>query len=224
MLWLYGVAWHQPMADSIDWARATIADALPVATSYRRARRQDRQPVVAGPGIDRRRRVAAARHRRSDRRQVVREPGVRRFGQRRPRRRRAVRRAPGARSKRSRPKVRACSRAGNWRRAAELCREWTDLDLANADAWRCLGQAQQAQGNHQEALDAFRKAKQYDPNDRSLDAAIDRAQRGIIAEFTAKYRNNRSRAHRVSPSAFRQIRAQRGLGALMPRRKSTAAA
>ena len=31
MLWLYGVAWHQPMADSIAWARATIADALPVA-------------------------------------------------------------------------------------------------------------------------------------------------------------------------------------------------
>jgi len=29
MLWLYGVAWHQPMAESIAWARTTLADALP---------------------------------------------------------------------------------------------------------------------------------------------------------------------------------------------------
>jgi len=78
--------------------------------------------------------------------------------------------------------------AGNWRRATELCREWTDLDLGNADAWRCLGQAQQSQGNYYDALNAFRRAKQYDPNDRSIDASIDRAQRGIISEFAAKYR------------------------------------
>ena len=29
MLWLYGVAWHQPMAESIAWARTTIAEAIP---------------------------------------------------------------------------------------------------------------------------------------------------------------------------------------------------
>ena len=29
MFWLYGVAWHQPMADSIGWAQTTITDALP---------------------------------------------------------------------------------------------------------------------------------------------------------------------------------------------------
>ena len=58
-------------------------------------------------------------------------------------------------------------RAGNWRRAAELCREWTDLDLANAEAWRCLGDAQQALGNYKDALAAYRRAKQYDPNDRA---------------------------------------------------------
>ena len=57
-------------------------------------------------------------------------------------------------------------RAGNWRRAAELCRAWTELELANADSYRCLGQALQAQGYHQDAIAAFRKAKQYDP-DRS---------------------------------------------------------
>ena len=78
--------------------------------------------------------------------------------------------------------------AGNWRRAAELCRTWTDLELGNPDAWRCLGQALQAQGYHQDAIDAFRKAKQYDPNDRSLDAAIDRSQKGIVADFLNRYR------------------------------------
>lgn len=79
-------------------------------------------------------------------------------------------------------------RAGNWRRASELCRAWTDLDLGNADAWRCLGSALQAQGYHQEAIHAFRKAKQYDPSDRALDAAIDRSQRGIVADFINRYR------------------------------------
>ena len=66
-------------------------------------------------------------------------------------------------------------RAGNFRRAAELCRAWTDIELANAEAWRCLGDAQQAQGNHQEALNAYRKAKQHDPA-RPLDRRRDRAQ------------------------------------------------
>jgi tetratricopeptide (TPR) repeat protein len=78
--------------------------------------------------------------------------------------------------------------AGNWRRATELCRAWADLDLGNADAWRCLGQALQAQGYHQDAINAFRKAKQYDPNDRTLDAAIDRSQKGIVADFINRNR------------------------------------
>jgi tetratricopeptide (TPR) repeat protein len=79
-------------------------------------------------------------------------------------------------------------RAGNFRRAAELCGTWADLDLGNAEAWRCLGQARQAQGYHREAINAFRKAKQYDPMDRTLDAAIDRSQQGIVAEFIERYR------------------------------------
>jgi tetratricopeptide (TPR) repeat protein len=79
-------------------------------------------------------------------------------------------------------------RAGNWRRAAELCRTWTDLDLTSADAYRCLGQAWQAQGYHQDAIAAFRKAKQYDPSDRDLDEAIDRSQKGIVADFLNRYR------------------------------------
>ena len=78
--------------------------------------------------------------------------------------------------------------AGSYRRAAELCRTWTDLELGSADAWRCLGQSLQAQGMHQEAINAFRKAKQYDPADRTLDAAIDRSQKGIVADFLNRYR------------------------------------
>ena len=78
--------------------------------------------------------------------------------------------------------------AGNYRRAAELCSAWADLELASVEALRCLGQALQAQGYYQDAINAFRKAKQYDPNDRSLDAAIDRAQRGIVADFLNRYR------------------------------------
>ncbi len=33
MLWLYGVAWHQPMAQAISWARTSITEALPTAQS-----------------------------------------------------------------------------------------------------------------------------------------------------------------------------------------------
>jgi len=79
-------------------------------------------------------------------------------------------------------------RSGNFRRAAELCSAWADLELANAEAWRCLGEAQEALGNHQDALNAFRKAKQHDPNDRSVDAAIERSQKGIVGDFRNRYR------------------------------------
>jgi tetratricopeptide (TPR) repeat protein len=70
----------------------------------------------------------------------------------------------------------------------ELCRAWADLDLASAEAWRCYGLAAQAVGAHQEALGALRKARQYDPSDRSLDAAIERSQQGIVADFLQRNR------------------------------------
>jgi tetratricopeptide (TPR) repeat protein len=79
-------------------------------------------------------------------------------------------------------------RSGNARRAEELCRAWVELDLANAEAWRCLGRAQQALGNHQDALTSFRKARQHNPSDRTLDADIERAERGIVADFSKRYR------------------------------------
>ena len=79
-------------------------------------------------------------------------------------------------------------RAGNFRRAAEQCRAWSDLELSNAEAWRCVGDALQGLGSHQEALNAFRKAKQYDPSDRSIDAAIERSQKGIVGDFLNRYK------------------------------------
>jgi tetratricopeptide (TPR) repeat protein len=79
-------------------------------------------------------------------------------------------------------------RAGNWRRAGELCRAWSELEFWNAEPWRCLGYALEAQGYHQEAIAAFRKAAQYDPLDKTLDAAVEKSQRGIVADFINRYR------------------------------------
>jgi Flp pilus assembly protein TadD len=79
-------------------------------------------------------------------------------------------------------------RAGDGRRAIGVCRAWVDLDLGNAQAWRCLGQAHLAAGQYQEALNAFRKARQHAPDDRSIDAEIERAERGIVNQFLTRYR------------------------------------
>jgi hypothetical protein len=38
------------------------------------------------------------------------------------------------------------------------------------------------------SLAAFRRAAQYDPLDSTLDAAIDKSQRGIVADFLNRYR------------------------------------
>jgi uncharacterized RDD family membrane protein YckC len=181
MLWLYGVAWHQPMADAIDWAHSTVVDSLPSAEQLRGGLVSDgglikglTLPTVASlnlPGIGGGGEVKGP------------PPGApidpeldAQFAERRARVQ--VLKSEG-------PRMLA---AGNYRRAAELCRTWTDLELGNADAWRCLGQALQGAGQHQEAINAFRKAKQYDPLDRSLDAAIDRSQKGIVADFLNRYR------------------------------------
>ena len=181
MLWLYAVAWHQPMAQSIAWARTAIVDALPSPPDLKRAG----FPVDAGAitGLSGAIRGAVTAPATEPGSTAPKVPGggpavasidpamEAEF---------AERRATIAVLKVEGPRM---LRAGNWRRAAELCRAWTDLDLGNADAWRCLGRAQQAQGYHQEAISAFRKAKQYDPGDATLDAAIDRSQKGIVADF-----------------------------------------
>ena len=179
MLWLYGVAWHQPMADSITWARATITDAIPSTAMLRNFSGSSAIGGLA-PSTPVRTITPASKASVAPTPSRVGEPIdsdlSAKFAERRSRI--AVLSVEGPRM----------LRAGNWRRAGELCRTWTELDLGNPEGWRCLGQAMQAQGYHQEAIAAFRKAKQYDPGDRTLDAAIDRSQRGIVADFINRYR------------------------------------
>ncbi|MBS0320866.1 MAG: DnaJ domain-containing protein [Proteobacteria bacterium] len=181
MLWLYGVAWHQPMADSIVWARATIVEALPstqVLSNFAGG-----GSIIGGRGNAANKTVSGtiaagkAPESTSSASDAPIDPELAaQFAERRAKI--AVLKVEGPRM----------LRAGNWRRAAELCRTWADLDLGDPDAYRCLGQAWQAQGYHQDAIAAFRKAKQYDPGDPELDAAIARSQKGIVADFLARYR------------------------------------
>jgi hypothetical protein len=179
MLWLYGVAWHQPMADSITWARATITDAIPSTAMLRNFSGSSAIGGIA-PSTPVRTITPASKASAALTPSRAGEPIdsdlSAKFAERRSRI--AVLAVEGPRM----------LRAGNWRRAGELCRTWTELDLGNPEGWRCLGQAMQAQGYHQEAIVAFRKAKQFDPGDRTLDAAIDRSQRGIVADFINRYR------------------------------------
>ncbi len=183
MLWLYGVAWHQPMAQAISWARTSITEALPTAQSLFPSGFTGSRAVTGVSGGIKQPAPAAAPS------PLVALPLARptpagpidadleaQFAERHARA--AVLKVEGPRM----------LQAGNFRRATELCRTWTDLELGNPEAWRCLGQALQAQGYHQDAIDAFRKAKQYDPTDRSLDAAIDRSQKGIVADFLNRNR------------------------------------
>ena len=185
MLWLYGVAWHRPLADTITMASTSVARWLPSPRSLLPQglggggavtgmaggiTRPAGDPAVPPPAPPATRPGAGVSNAPVDAEVAT------LFAERRARV--AVLQVEGPRM----------LRAGNFRRAAELCGAWADLELGNADAWRCLGEAEQAQGNHQEALNAYRKAKQHDPNDRSLDAAIERSQKGIVADFLNRYR------------------------------------
>jgi hypothetical protein len=174
MLWLYGVAWHRPLADSIGKVGTTIVAAMPSVKSIIPPGLTDGSVITGVTGGIRG----------SDRDLPAPSPGAAPldadvaalFADRRARV--AVLKAEGLRD----------LRAGNYRRAAEQCRAWSDLELSNADAWRCLGDALQGLGSHQEALNAYRKAKQFDPSDRSIDAAIDRSQKGIVGDFLNRYK------------------------------------
>jgi hypothetical protein len=182
MLWLYGVAWHQPMANSIEWARETIADALPTAAQIEGGLITD-GGLIKGMNLPAMPSLNLSGVATTSNANPGPPPGTpidpeldAEF---------AERRARVTALRNEGPRMLA---AGNFRRATELCRAWTDLELGSADAWRCLGQALQAQGYHQDAINAFRKAMQYDPADRTLDAAIDRSQKGIVADFLNRYR------------------------------------
>ena len=177
MIWLYGVAWHPALEESITRARTSIATMLRSPPSLMRA------GFGGGSGAISSGLTADATAPRSQRSSISSDAGIRRsslpldpdlvslFAERHARI--MVLKTEGLRM----------LEAHNWRRAKELCHAWTDLELGNPDAWRCLGQALQAEGYHREAVNALRKARQYDPDDRTLDAAISRSQRGILADF-----------------------------------------
>jgi uncharacterized RDD family membrane protein YckC len=156
LMWLYGVAWQQPLADSIAWTRSTIAEALPSGAAVKgkltdASGQLDKLlpaiPTISPFGPPK----AAARA------APVTAPTAAAAGgsATAPTMRDvngkaasadtefetiiAARRARIETLKVDGPRM---LRTGNARRAAELCRAWVDLDLANPDAWRCLGRAQ----------------------------------------------------------------------------------
>ena len=174
MLWLYGVAWHEPMAESLALAKAAVVSWVPsppsllryglpgdvgkiVSIDRSRAVPVPPEAAIAGPAVNDAE-TASLFEERQARLALLRGEGPRML------------------------------RAGNYRRAAELCQAWSDLEFWNPEAWRCLGYALQAQGYHQDAINAFRRAQQYDPADRSLYAAIDKSQKGIVLDFLNRYR------------------------------------
>jgi len=177
MLWLYGVAWQRPLSDTIASLGAKIVATLPPAQSLLPRGLTTQSIAGIAGGITHPLGEAPDAAAPSPQSSEPVDPQLAALF--------AERRARVAVLKVEGPRMLA---AGNYRRAAELCATWTDLELGNAAAWRCLGDAQQAQGNHKEALNSFRKAKQYDPVDRTIDAAIDRSQKGIVGDFLNRNR------------------------------------
>jgi hypothetical protein len=177
MLWLYGVAWHKPLADSIGKVGNSIVAAMPSFQSIIPTGLTDGSVITGVTGGIRLPDGNGPVSPPADPNAAPLDADVATlFADRRAKV--AELKAEGLRSLRS----------GNYRRAAEQCRAWSDLELSNAEAWRCLGDALQALGSHQEALNAFRKAKRFDPSDRTIDAAIDRSQKGIVGDFLNRYR------------------------------------
>jgi hypothetical protein len=174
MLWLYGVAWHEPMAESITAAKNAVVAWVPsppsllprgfqgdvgkisaIAKGIGASLQSPDAPLAASANdVD----TTALFAERQARLSLFRGEGPRML------------------------------QAGNWRRATEICRAWSDLEFWSPEPWRCLGYSLQAQGHHQEAINAFRKAAQYDPTDRTLESAIEKSQRGIVADFLNRYR------------------------------------
>jgi hypothetical protein len=176
MLWLYGVAWHEPMAESITLAKTAIIswvptppELLPHGLQGEVGKLGSIQHILAAPAPS----ASGPITRGSD---VDDTDTSALFAERQARL--ALLRGEGPRM----------LSAGNWRRAAELCEAWSNLEFWSPEPWRCLGYALQAQGYHQDAIYAFRKAEQYDPGDRSLDSAIEKSQRGIVLDFLNRYR------------------------------------
>ncbi len=70
-----------------------------------------------------------------------------------------------------------------WERALESCQRWAKLEITNPAPLRCQGDALQAMGKYQEAINAYRNAKLHAPEDRSIDEAIQRSQEEIFRQL-----------------------------------------
>lgn len=187
MIWLYGVAWEQPMADTLAWSKLSVVSALPTTESIRgevrNAGGRVERMLPALPSASNIFHLPAGTPGATGDQNDARAnpaPSDAQFT--------AMMAARRARVDMLRVEGPRMLRAGNARRAVDLCHAWAELDLADADAWRCLGRAQQAVGEYQDALNSFRKARQHDPSDRTMDAAIENAQRGIVSDFVNRYR------------------------------------
>ena len=186
MLWLYGVAWQPTMTESIAWARVSVSDRLSTASVLLRdmipgragaTRERAAGSPVAPPGDAQRDRAGVQTRAGSAAGNpgMPIDPDLAAWWVER-RKRLAFLSIEGPRMLEAR----------NWAQATELCGAWANLELDNAEAWRCLGRALQAQGLHREAVKALRKAKFYDPTDGTIDAAINRSQRGIVTDFLSR--------------------------------------
>ena len=175
MLWLYGVAWHEPMADSIAMAKKAVVSWVPSPPSLASYGFQGDIGKIGSIERNPSGSAVSAPASVTSNSSVNDADTAALFAERQARL--ALLRGEGPRM----------LRAGNWRRAGELCQAWANLEFWSPDPWRCLGYAMQAQGYHQDAINAFRKASQYDPRDRSLDAAIEKSQKGIVVDFLNRY-------------------------------------
>ena len=202
MMWLYGVAWQQPMADSIAWTRSTIAEALPSSSTGQGQARttasgeldkllpamptisafQPPKPAArATPGTVRPgggRRTPRRRRARQSRRAAGTDAGFEAAIAER-RARIEVLKSEGPRMLARRQRAARRRAVPHVDRARSRQRRRVALPRASAAGARACTRTRST---------SFRKAKQHDPLDRSLDAAIDGAQRGIVADFQNRYR------------------------------------
>ena len=176
MLWLYGVAWHEPMAESIAFAKSAIVSWVPSPPTLLPHGLQGDVGKVSSNESNKATPTLSASGPITRGSDVEDVDTAALFAERQARL--ALLRGEGPRM----------LSAGNWRRATELCQAWSNLEFWSPEPWRCLGYALQAQGYHQDAIYAFRKAAQYDPGDRSLDAAIEKSEKGIVLDFLNRYR------------------------------------
>jgi hypothetical protein len=72
--------------------------------------------------------------------------------------------------------------AKDWLGQIRVCKTWADEDYKNPAAWRCLGLAHQALGQHKQAVEALQKAAKLDPNDAKV-------QEALIRSFRAQYQH-----------------------------------